>query len=129
MNLRIPWMISPGIGQLADRSGSTQQVAGLAFECLAEPGQSAEPDRPRPAVLEYGPCAPTRPAPGPSGAASTHLAMRLSLLVRWGLRGSDVVPASAVLRVALPPPQPPGPGRGSFGRSSTVMVPGGPYLP
>src|SRR6516225_11832704 len=31
-----------------------EQVAGLAVECLAEPGQGAEPDRPGMAVLQDG---------------------------------------------------------------------------
>src|SRR6266568_2618035 len=31
-----------------------EQVAGLAVECLAEPGQGAEPDRPGVAVLQNG---------------------------------------------------------------------------
>src|SRR5579862_6689207 len=31
-----------------------EQVAGLAVECLAEPGQRAEPDRPGVAVLQDG---------------------------------------------------------------------------
>ena len=31
-----------------------EEVAGLAMQCLAQPCHRAEPDRPRPAVLEYG---------------------------------------------------------------------------
>src|ERR1700684_2625842 len=39
---------------LAARAVMAEQVAGLAVECLAEPGQGAEPDRPGVAVLQDG---------------------------------------------------------------------------
>src|SRR6202050_2841815 len=39
---------------LAARAVMAEQVAGLAVECLAEPGQGAEPDRPGVAVLRDG---------------------------------------------------------------------------
>ena len=44
----------PGIGVRRWPGLVAKQFTGLASQRLAQPGQGAEPDRPRPAILEYG---------------------------------------------------------------------------